>query len=221
MSINIIWDFDGVIADSEVLWVENRRQLLNKRLGINWDIETAFKHIGGMSDATKAMKLEEMGIKTDEDFWKLAIKMDYESLNKQSMTQTPGIINILEDNRFGQCIATGGSKEETKNKLKYLNLEKFFDENNVFTAEMVRYGKPEPDLFLLAQEIMGWKKEECVIIEDSMAGVVAGTKAGIKTIAFGGNVFTNKEKYALEALGLGAYKVIDNMKDVKKFLDNL
>lgn len=49
----IIWDFDGVIADSEKLWLETRQEMINQKFGLNWDFDTANKHMGGMSDKTK------------------------------------------------------------------------------------------------------------------------------------------------------------------------
>ena len=49
----IIWDFDGVMADTEKLWLENRRQMINEKFGLNWDFDTTNKHLGGMSDKTK------------------------------------------------------------------------------------------------------------------------------------------------------------------------
>ena len=36
----IIWDFDGVMADTEKLWLENRRQMINEKFGLNWDFDT-------------------------------------------------------------------------------------------------------------------------------------------------------------------------------------
>lgn len=49
----IIWDFDGVISDTEKLWVENRRRMLNEKFGLNWDFATANRYLGGRSDKTK------------------------------------------------------------------------------------------------------------------------------------------------------------------------
>lgn len=49
----IIWDFDSVIADTECLWMENRRILLNQKFNLGWDISTTNYYIGGMSWRTR------------------------------------------------------------------------------------------------------------------------------------------------------------------------
>ena len=49
----IIWDFDGVISDTEKLWIENRRLMLNQKFNLNWDFNTTNHYIGGKSDKTK------------------------------------------------------------------------------------------------------------------------------------------------------------------------
>ena len=72
----VIWDFDGVIADSEIIWIKNRQEELNKRYNLNWDFETTNNYIGGMSDKTKREVLDSMRIFTDDDFWKRSLKKD-------------------------------------------------------------------------------------------------------------------------------------------------
>ena len=51
------------------------------------------------------------------------------------------------------------------------------------TAERVKRGKPEPDAFLLGAELLGLEPEECVVVEDAAAGVLAGLNAGSHVIA--------------------------------------
>lgn len=65
--------------------------------------------------------------------------------------------------------------------LDVLGLADAFD-GNVFSAEMVRRGKPAPDLFLLAAERIGVVPSSCVVIEDSAGGVRAGVAAGMTVI---------------------------------------
>ena len=64
----VIFDFDGVVADSEKIWLENRRTELNKRYNLNWDFETTIKYIGGMRDKSKREVLDSLGINTDDEF---------------------------------------------------------------------------------------------------------------------------------------------------------
>lgn len=213
----IIWDFDGVIADTEKLWLINRQKLLNELLGVNWDFNETNKHLGGMSDQTKKEVLDTMNIKTDEQFWINAAKLDYQTM-EQGFALTPHIEEIFKLKQFTQCIATGGVKEKTAKKIEITGIEKYFNENNVFTADMVKFGKPAPDLFLLAAKTMGFTPDECVVIEDSLAGMKAGLAAGMLTVAFIGCEMNNTPQYVKSIKTLGIDKVFTDMKEVKNFL---
>ena len=57
----VIWDFDGVIADTEKLWVQSRVELLKEYLGIDFTFEKAMSLIGGMSDKDKDIVLKKLG----------------------------------------------------------------------------------------------------------------------------------------------------------------
>ena len=89
----IIWDFDGVIADSEKIWIRNRQEELNKRYHLNWDFNTTNKYLGGMSDKTKREVLNSLGIITDDDFWKESLRKDILCL-KTPFLQTLSAANV-------------------------------------------------------------------------------------------------------------------------------
>ena len=46
----VIWDFDGVIANSEKIYIENRQKYINEIFGLNWDFQTTINYLGGLSD---------------------------------------------------------------------------------------------------------------------------------------------------------------------------
>ena len=211
----IIWDFDGVIADTEKLWVSSRMELLNRDFELGWNFETANKHIGGRSEKDKKRILEKLGIYTDDAFWKEAMQLDMEKL-RLGIALTPDIDNIFEMNGFEQCIATGGSAEKTTAKIKQVGIEKFFPPEKVFSADLVEYGKPEPDLFLLAAHNMGYSPENCIVIEDSLAGLTAAQRAKMLPIAF---VKYNSPEYIEEIKKIGVQYIFDDMIEVKKFLE--
>ncbi len=221
MTINIIWDFDGVIADSERLWVENKRNILKDMYGIDWDSETAFKHMGGLSDTTRKERFAQMGLNIGEDFWVKAVAVDIESMKNGEMKLTPGVLDIIKNHNGHQCIATGGTPEKTVIKIESVELGKYFNDNIIFTAAMVAKGKPAPDLFLHAMEEMGWKKDECLVIEDSIAGMQAGIASGIKTIAYIGNCHLDKDKYIQEIKNIGDIAIFDDMKSLNEYINSL
>lgn len=213
----IIWDFDGVIADTEKLWVQNRMEMLNEKFGLNWNFETAYKIIGGMSDKTKRETLETLGISTDDDFWQEAMRQDMLTMQK-GFALTPGIEDIFKLEFFEQCIATGGVFKKTEKKIEMVGIGKYFPPEKVFTADLVEYGKPEPDLFLLAADTMGYKPENCIVIEDSLAGMYAGLRAKMTTIAFTGYEANASEHYLQKIKEAGIKYIFSSMIEIKKFL---
>ena len=213
----IIWDFDGVIADTECLWMENRRQLLKKYFNLDWDLATTNNYLGGMNWKTRLKVLQDMGYPVDEKFEEEGTLLDFDVMQK-GIDLTPSVKDIFAMTNIKQCIATGGSAEKTKIKLKSVGIDNFFPEEKVFLAEMVSHGKPAPDLFLLAAEKMGEKPENCLVIEDSLAGLKAGLAANMLTVAFVGSKMNNNPEYVEKVKQLGIELVFDNMQDLKQTL---
>ena len=210
----IIWDFDGVIADTEKLWVSSRMELLNRDFNLGWSFETTNKHIGGRSEKDKKRILQNLGIEIKDSFWDEAMKLDLQKL-QQGIALTPGIEDIFLMDSFDQCIATGGTISKTKEKIKQVGIEKYFPAEKVFSADLVEYGKPEPDLFLLAAHTMDYKPEDCIVIEDSLAGLTAAQRAKMLTVAF---VKYNSAEYVAEIKKTGVEHIFDDMAQVKKFI---
>ncbi len=213
----LIWDFDGVIADTEKLWLKNRQYLLNKFYNIDLDWKTTELYMKGMSDVTKHQSLASHNIFTDETFWKKAIELDVETMKTQGFDLTENIEDIFKLN-IKQCIATGGTKEKTKLKIDVVNISKYFPPNQIFTADMVKKGKPEPDLFLLAATYNNVLPDECVVIEDSIAGLTASIKANMTTIAF---IDNNNQDKIETVKNMGVKYIYNNMIDIKELLIKL
>ena len=216
----LIWDFDGVIADTEKLWIQNRMLLLNKNFGLNWDMNKTYAVLGGMSDKTKKHVLEKLGLKTDEQFWEENRKLDLETMLK-GFSLTDGVDDIFKDKTFTQCIATGGFADKTAEKIKIVDIESYFPPETVFTADMVVHGKPEPDLFLLAAKKMGFLPQDCIVIEDSVAGLTAAQKAGMMPLAFTGNSLYDNTDYLLRIKEIGITHLFDSMAELHRFLKTL
>lgn len=213
----LIWDFDGVIADTEKLWLKNRQYLLKKFYNIDLDWKTTELYMKGMSDVTKHQSLASHNIFTDETFWKKAIELDVETMKTQGFDLTENIEDIFKLN-IKQCIATGGTKEKTKLKIDVVNISKYFPSHQVFTADMVEKGKPEPDLFLLAATYNNVLPDECVVIEDSIAGLTASIKANMTTIAF---IDNNNQDKIETVKNMGVKYIYNNMIDIKELLIKL
>ena len=83
---------------------------------------------------------------------------------------------------------------------------------------MVEKGKPEPDLFLLAATYNNVLPDECVVIEDSIAGLIASIKANMTTIAF---IDNNNQDKIETVKNMGVKYIYNNMIDIKELLIKL
>ena len=216
----IVWDFDGVIADTEKLWLYNRMITLNEDYGLNWDQKTVYQNLLGMSDKTKREVLNGMGIITDDAFWEKNKKMDRDLMLSMGFEPTEGILDIFRMD-IKQCIATGTLKEKMKIKIQISGLGDFFDFDRIFTADMVTYGKPAPDLFLFACEKMGERPQDTVVVEDSVAGLKASIAAGCLPVAFTKYALPDNEEYFRQIKALKVENVFDNMADLKAFIGSV
>jgi beta-phosphoglucomutase-like phosphatase (HAD superfamily) len=100
---------------------------------------------------------------------------------------------------YNQCVASGSPLNRVQLCLEIAGIDKCFT-NKVYTRELVKRGKPAPDLFLYAAEKMGVKPEKCIVVEDSAAGVEAANAAGMKVIGYlgGGHAQSSWYRKAIE-----------------------
>lgn len=216
----IIWDFDGVVADSEKLWVKIWYDSLVEKKGIRLTDDQVKKYLTGLSEKTKQKYINELFKKNivDEAFIQYTRSVEIKQI-QSILTPIDGVKNIFADPSFTHCIATGAVKMLASMKLKKVGLwPKYINENNCFTSDMVENGKPAPDLFLFAAKKMGFKPENAVVIEDSINGIHAAQAANMRVIAFVGAENNNNAEYKKTCRDEGVFAVIDNMKDLHTFL---
>ena len=82
------------------------------------------------------------------------------------------------------CVASSGSHERIRVGHRTTGLDRWFDDERIFSSQDVGRGKPAPDLFLYAAERMGVAPERCVVVEDSPLGVRAAVAAGMDVYGF-------------------------------------
>jgi HAD superfamily hydrolase (TIGR01509 family) len=91
----------------------------------------------------------------------------------------------LDSVKIQGCVASSSDLDRVELSLQIAGLHDCFS-GNIFTAQMVARGKPAPDLFLYAAGRMQTVPENCLVIEDSIAGVQAGRAAGMRVFGFFG-----------------------------------
>lgn len=217
----IIWDFDGVIADTEKLWVSVWLETLQKEKGILLTEDEKINLLVGIADKNKKINLEKYfpNLVLDADFMqKIDAGEKYKGMH--FMQPIAGVEDIMSDNRFAHCIATGATKEQHAWKMTQFKwIEKYMSPDDYFTVDMVKQGKPAPDIFLLAAKTKGYKPQDCIVIGDSLNDFKAANSAGIKSIAFVGADGNNTAEYRQKCQDIGVIAVCATMPEVKQAIN--
>ncbi len=171
----VIFDCDGVLIDSEVISANVVVEKLAAE-GVLVDLDYAYKHFLGHSFSSVINKVREnFNIKLPEDF-RSCYRQELLIAFEDRLRTTEGVESVLSDLAVGSCVATSSSPPRTRHALELVGLTDFFGAN-VFTAFEVEKGKPAPDLFLHAAKSMQVEPKNCLVIEDSLAGLKAAMAA--------------------------------------------
>jgi HAD superfamily hydrolase (TIGR01509 family) len=115
--------------------------------------------------------------------------------------------------RGPKCVASSSPIDRIRASLELTGLLRYF-EPNIFSASEVSHGKPAPDLFLRVAARMQLKPSDCIVVEDSPAGVSAAAVAGMATIGFVGGSHAVTD-LAPQLLAAGARTIIADMRQLK------
>ena len=99
----------------------------------------------------------------------------------------PGVAEVLEKlaaDGVPYCVASSGSHRADPGRAAEDRADERFGEERIFSSQDVGRGKPAPDLFLHAAELMGVAPERCAVVEDSPLGVQAARAAGMDVYGF-------------------------------------
>lgn len=189
----VIFDCDGVLVDSEIIANRIEAQMLSK-WGYKISTEDSIKKFTGMNSASvRDYVFRESGIRLPKKLFDLAQQSILSAFENELK---PLIYKVLE--RFSsnlKCIASSSPRTRVLKSLELTNQDHFFPKEAIFTASEVKRGKPFPDLFLFAAEQTGIRPENCLVIEDSMAGIKAAKSAGIPVVGFLGGKHTHFDWY--------------------------
>ena len=193
----IIWDCDGVLIDSEVLACSATIEIFAD-LGYKISLEDYFnRFIGkGLTQVFSEIK-QETGLQLEKIFLKEILLEKQKELFSQSLQETDGIRDILEALNIPMAVASGSNFERLCYTLEITNLIDYFN-GHIYSTEMVKKGKPAPDIFLYAAEKLNVSYEKCLVIEDSIHGINAAKAAGMDVYAYlGGSHITQKMQKTL------------------------
>jgi HAD superfamily hydrolase (TIGR01509 family) len=179
----VIFDMDGIIIESEGLW-KKAMIIAFKNIGYDFTIE--------MCDSTKGMRVDEVSY-----YWKNKLKATY---NPEEITNTivKHVIQLINDegkpliglmeniNRIKEKglkigLASSSPMNIIDVVLNKLNIAKNFD--FVHSAEYEDYGKPHPQVFITTANKLNVSPSNCLVIEDSLNGIIAAKAAKMKVVA--------------------------------------
>jgi len=186
----IIFDCNGVLVDSEETAAAVAAEELT-RAGIAITPQLVMRHLSGRRPADMLSMIEAVtGGKLPADLGSTAAAATMLRLRAE-LRAMPHAAHALTWLRGQKCVASSSPHGRIRESLEITGLTKFF--KFLFSATEVPNGKPAPDLFLHAASRMGVQAAECIVIEDSTAGVSAATAAGMTVVGFVGRSHADAE----------------------------
>jgi HAD superfamily hydrolase (TIGR01509 family) len=206
----IIFDCDGVLVDSEVISSRAHAQTLTRH-GYPITADQVLRRFLGVSDREARLMVEaETGRELPEDF-EAQMKAAALACYADELKPIAHITDAVQAISLPKCVASSGTPEKIHHGLSCANLYGLLAPN-IFSATQVKHGKPAADLFLFAAEQMKAQPEQCLVIEDSVAGVTGARAAGMTVLGFHGGSHCG----AGHAETLRAAGVIDTFNDMRQ-----
>jgi HAD superfamily hydrolase (TIGR01509 family) len=213
----IIFDFDGVVADSELLSSGVMADLLTEG-GLPTTLDDVLDNYVGRRWRDARPMIEALhGKACPPDFHETATRICHTRAATE-LEPVPGLMDFLAARTEARCIASSSGPDWLHLGLDRFGLRPMF-EGAIFSAAIhVERGKPFPDLFLHAARSMGVEPERALVIEDSEAGVAAGRAAGMTTIGLtaGGHA---RPGMAERLTAVGADHIAASYAEVAAFMD--
>ena len=192
----VIFDCDGVLVDTETLANHRLSQWLNEA-GYATTYEHCRKHFCGRSLVSVHQEIEASGASLGADFverWYRELPGLFAS-GVQTIPHVEEFIGSVKAAGIASCVASSARVDKMHLTLGQTGLLPRF-QDVLFSATMVERGKPFPDLFLHAAREMKVAPEDCIVIEDSVAGTRAGIAAGMRVFSYHGDPHSDREGLA-------------------------
>jgi HAD superfamily hydrolase (TIGR01509 family) len=178
----LIFDLDGLLIDSEPTWFQVEGAFLAK-FGFAWTRAEAEACMGQGTPHTLQVWRDKHGIEID-------VERDTETILSEviaraaEMPLKTGALELLDRARslgLPMAVASSSRTRLIRAMLASKGIEPYF--HIVVSGQDVARGKPEPDIFLRAAELLGASPSKCIVLEDALAGVRAGVAAGCFVLA--------------------------------------
>jgi HAD superfamily hydrolase (TIGR01509 family) len=205
-----IFDWDGVVVDSSAIHLKSWEELAEEL-----DLELPphhFEHGFGKRNETiipeilkwtESDELISRWGKRKEEIYREIAKNDGISIGEGARE----FFTLIQQNKIRSVVGSSTERANIKLAIQEHKLETFFE--GIISSEDVSIGKPNPEVFNKAANLLGLSAHECLVIEDSPHGIEAGQRGGMKTLAL---TTTHPEEVFLELkpdLVFSSLKTID------------
>ena len=211
----VIFDMDGLIFDTEKLsyssWIE-----AGKKFNINFELKTFHKLLGTNYESCRNTLISEYGDRVDVDEYmmeKRKINLDLLIDGAEKKQGLDELLEYLTNNNIKKAVATSSNREIALGHLEKANILQYFD--YVLCGDEVKKSKPNPEVFFNVAKKLEVNPRNCIVLEDSEAGVIAASRGKFKVIIIPDMKEPEKE---IEEL---AYRKLNNLKEVIDVIEDL
>lgn len=179
----VIFDMDGVLVDNRDVHIEAFRQLFTQ-YGLTFDREKFMPSFGMTNDQIFKWQAPELLKRFSIEQLSREKEERYRSLFEKAIAPTAGLVDFLKGlKQRGIRIAVGssGGMANVEFVLSRCHIAEYFDA--IANGDMITRGKPDPEVYLLAAQLLGLDPHECVVCEDAPVGIQAARAAGMKVVA--------------------------------------
>ncbi len=205
----VLFDMDGLMFDTERLSTEGWLRC-SEIMGVDIDSKFINSFKGTAREYSCKLFKERFGNGFDYDYAReLRTKYIDDYINENGVPVKNGLYKLLEylKNKNILCVVTTSTQRPLAEKyFEMTNIKKYF--NAFVFGDMVERGKPEPDIFLKGAEMIGVAPCECIVLEDSPAGINAGYRAGAKVIAVPDMIPLNNEMLSKVSFCVGSLEIV-------------
>jgi HAD superfamily hydrolase (TIGR01509 family) len=209
MSSAVIFDLDGVLVDSEVVWNEARRGLVEETGG-NWR-DGAQRVMMGMSSVEWSRYMaEELGVPMSAEEIAATVLERLERHYREHLPLIPGAREAVMSlaSRWPLAIASSANQAIIALVLRLADLTDCFQAT--VSSEEVPHGKPAPDVYLEAARRISREPGSCAAVEDSANGLRAAAAAGMRVIAIPNRALPPEDEALAKAdVVLGSIEALD------------
>ena len=205
----VIFDCDGVLVDSELIALGVTRRMLGEAGLTLSDEETRERFLGLRQERVLERIAREIGRPLPDDF-SATLAREILVIFERELKGVEGVRQAVNGLHARVCVASSSAPQRLRFALRVTDYESLFAPN-IFSAADVERGKPHPDLFLFAARAMKARPEDCLVIEDSVAGVTAARAAGMTSFGFVGASHFSELAQSAELTAAGAALIFEDM----------